>query len=1240
SGPVYNNDLGGNTGFAIDNNSATTIDASMNYLGSNTGAGAAAEIDGPVDYTPFLDSNTDTAPATPGFQGNFNSLHAAAAGAQTGSTGRIQEAVDRSTGTNPIIVVEAGTYTEHVNVNKTVQLRGAQFGVDARDATRTGLTPTAAESIVNGPGGSFSLNANGTQLDGFTVQGTTTGLPIGAGIFVPAGFSGHGIRNNIVQDNIIGVYLNGNGATQTVFERNVVRDNDNPGPAGGTGVYSDQGLSNALIQNNRVTGANPTAGINLAGTQAMITITNNEFLTGNQLVLFSTDGSAVSTNTFSGLLPGGGGGTAVFIGGGSDLLTVTGNTITGRAGGAISASDFGPGPNSNLTITNNTVTQDTSLFTVNRSMISLNGVSGTSSVAGNTVTLSGTITPTTNFVHGIDIQGAATGTINVTSNTLNGGNADTPDGTSDSSGIRLRSTASGGVITLTTNTVSGFVDGVKADQIPLTITGGSYSNNEDDGLEFANGFLTLTISGVTVTGNAGDGLLVTNPAPGGTFNLSDLTLTGNGAGGQITNVSTFVFSPSTATNADTVAFTATQFQHTRDAVAQQAVLYTNINALTVNGGGGNDSVTHSAIGNHPGGLNINGGAGTADSFLVDDTGRTTLTTYDINPTTVTRTGGPGPVINVAYSGLEGLTVNAGNGSETFNVTASPTTAITVDGNAAGDTLNYDAEGRPTTRTPPTGPDGTITSPGVQPVTFFDIESVNISSTLESISISDAVVAEPATGSRNAIFTVKLSSPVAGPVTVDFTTSDGTATAGSDYASTSGTLTFAAGQTVQTISVPVLADGPGEPDETFTVTLSNPTNAVISDGTATGTITESAQTAGLVIISELRLSGPLGPNDEFVELYNNTNSPITVTSTDGSSGWGLYKSGASCDATPLLVAAIPNGTVIPARGHYLLVGTSYSLANYGGTGAASGDQPFLLPIADDSNLGLFSTSNVQNLASGSRLDAVGFLPAGTPGNNCDLLSEGSPLQPAGGSTSEYSFVRNLAAGTPRDRADNATDFNVVSTTPTVAVGSNAAPTLGAPGPENDGSPVQRNASVKGTPIDPCVGIGTAPNRVRDTTPDPNPANNSAAGTLKIRRKFTNGTGGPLTRLRFRIVDITTYPPAPGNADLRARSSSPSSVTVSVNCGGGTVPLTGLTLEEPPAQPNGGGLNSTLSAGTITLGTALGNGNSINVEFLLGVMQPGNFRFLVNVEASPGGPPFRPTPNRGVTEKGADNKGSQP
>jgi hypothetical protein len=102
-------------------------------------------------------------------------------------------------------------------------------------------------------------------------------------------------------------------------------------------------------------------------------------------------------------------------------------------------------------------------------------------------------------------------------------------------------------------------------------------------------------------------------------------------------------------------------------------------------------------------------------------------------------------------------------------------------------------------------------------------------------IGDVTVTEGHTGTVAVAFTVTLSSASDLPVTVAYATGNGTATAGSDYQTTSGTLTFAPGETSTTITVPVIGDRLGEPNETFVVNLSSPTNATIADAQGTGTI---------------------------------------------------------------------------------------------------------------------------------------------------------------------------------------------------------------------------------------------------------------------------------------------------------------------------------------------------------------------------------------------------------------------
>nr|AFI78505.1 serine proteinase precursor protein [uncultured bacterium ws156A7] len=92
---------------------------------------------------------------------------------------------------------------------------------------------------------------------------------------------------------------------------------------------------------------------------------------------------------------------------------------------------------------------------------------------------------------------------------------------------------------------------------------------------------------------------------------------------------------------------------------------------------------------------------------------------------------------------------------------------------------------------------------------------------------------------HATFRVTLSNPSATFVTVDYATSNGTAGAGSDFTTVSGTLTFAPGETSKTIIAPTIDDGAVEGEETFSVTLSNATGgATIDDGDGVATISDN------------------------------------------------------------------------------------------------------------------------------------------------------------------------------------------------------------------------------------------------------------------------------------------------------------------------------------------------------------------------------------------------------------------
>lgn len=115
--------------------------------------------------------------------------------------------------------------------------------------------------------------------------------------------------------------------------------------------------------------------------------------------------------------------------------------------------------------------------------------------------------------------------------------------------------------------------------------------------------------------------------------------------------------------------------------------------------------------------------------------------------------------------------------------------------------------------------------------------VVFNTTSGTVSITDATVTEGHAGSVTAILTVTLSSISAQTVTVAYATANGTATAGSDYTATSGTLTFLPGVTSQPIAIAVTGDRTVESNETILVNLTLPVNTRVLDGQGVITITD-------------------------------------------------------------------------------------------------------------------------------------------------------------------------------------------------------------------------------------------------------------------------------------------------------------------------------------------------------------------------------------------------------------------
>jgi len=139
---------------------------------------------------------------------------------------------------------------------------------------------------------------------------------------------------------------------------------------------------------------------------------------------------------------------------------------------------------------------------------------------------------------------------------------------------------------------------------------------------------------------------------------------------------------------------------------------------------------------------------------------------------------------------------------------------------------------------------------------------------------DATVGEAAGGV--ATFTVALSAAAATPVTVQYATANGTATAGSDYLATSGTLVFPPNTTTKTVSVTVLDDTVYEGNETFFLNLSSPTGATIQDGQGTGTIVEN-EPAILISVDDVAVvEGSSGTTSATFVVNLSSASTLTTT----------------------------------------------------------------------------------------------------------------------------------------------------------------------------------------------------------------------------------------------------------------------------------------------------------------------------------------------------------------------------
>ncbi len=272
---VYNNSLtDAGTWNLWSNLAAQTVDASGNWYGIATAAGVAALIDGDVDYTPWLADGTDQSGAA-GFQGDFSELWVDDDSPQVGAVTRIQEGVDRVTGST--VNVAPGSYEEQVVITKDdLNLLGAGFGTDPNLNTIV-TSPVSLAYFFSTGNNNYPVigidGATGVTIDNIRLDGA--GRANGNYRFVGIGFwNADGTVSNSVITGIIetpftgsqhgnGIYAyNNTGGPYTIDVVNCTIDNfqKNGITLLGTGLTAN-------VTNCTVTGASATATIAQNGIQ-------------------------------------------------------------------------------------------------------------------------------------------------------------------------------------------------------------------------------------------------------------------------------------------------------------------------------------------------------------------------------------------------------------------------------------------------------------------------------------------------------------------------------------------------------------------------------------------------------------------------------------------------------------------------------------------------------------------------------------------------------------------------------------------------------------------------------------------------------------------------------------------------------------------------------------------------------------------------------------------------------------
>lgn len=232
----------------------------------------------------------------------------------------------------------------------------------------------------------------------------------------------------------------------------------------------------------------------------------------------------------------------------------------------------------------------------------------------------------------------------------------------------------------------------------------------------------------------------------------------------------------------------------------------------------------------------------------------------------------------------------------------------------------------------------------------------------SLSIHDAVIAEADSGTVDLIFTLSLSFPGSDMVAVDYATVDGSAIAGSDYIPKAGQVVFQPGQVSRPVTVQIKGDLQQEPDESFSVHLSNPGNAVLADDEGIGTIIDN-DAPPVADFTGAPLNGPPPLAVNFSNQSNGTISSYQWDFGDGNSSSLANPShvyAAVGTYTVSLIVSAPTGSDTLTRTDYITAASRVTVSFQEGTDGYSGAR----------DAWLNSTAATNNYGSAAELEIDG------------------------------------------------------------------------------------------------------------------------------------------------------------------------------------------------------------------------------------------------------------------------------